>query len=121
MFQKPLKPCTKPPIAPVLDVPSVSSLVFLAVVGQDKVLELHLHLDPLLVSQSGPDVVWFRDRRLVWLQDHLRPVVIHMQGAQNQDEAGESLGRDAAGQPLMVGLPAPDPILSGDPGTDFRL
>lgn len=72
------------------------SLVFLAVVSQDKILELHLHLDPLLVSQSGPDVVWFCNSSLVWLQDHLCPVIVHMQGTQNQDKAGESLGRDVA-------------------------
>lgn len=36
-------------------------------------------------------MVWLRDGGLVWLQDHLRPVIVHMQGTQNQDEAGESL------------------------------
>lgn len=66
-------------------------LVFLAIVGQDQILELHLHFDPFLVSQGGPDMVWFCNSCLVWLQDHLCPVIVHMQGTQNQDEAGESL------------------------------
>lgn len=43
------------------------SLVFLAVVSQDKILELHLHLDPLLIGQGGPDVVGLRNCSLVWL------------------------------------------------------
>ena len=72
------------------------SLVFLAVVGQDQIFELHFHLDPLLISQSGPDMVWLCNSRLVWLQDHLCPVIVHVQGTQNQDEAGESLRRGMA-------------------------
>lgn len=96
MFRKSQKVYTEPRISPLVALissPHHHSLVFLAVVSQDKVLELHLHLDPLLVSQSGPDVVRFCDRSLVWLQDHLCAVVVHVQGAQNQDEAGEGLGR----------------------------
>lgn len=73
---------------------SQCSLVFLAIVGQDQILELHLHFDPLFISQGGPDVVGFCNSSLVWLQDYLRPVIVHMQSTQNQDETGESLGRD---------------------------
>lgn len=52
-------------------------------------------------------MVWFCNSSLVWLQDHLRPVIVHMQGTQNQDEAGESLRRDMAArgagdQPLDI-------------------
>lgn len=100
------------------------SLVFLAVVSQDKILELHLHLDPFLISQSGPDVVWFCNSSLVWLQDHLCPVIVHMQGTQNQDETGESLGRDMAVQEevrCLMSFPHVDPILPGNPGIDFKL
>lgn len=101
------------------------SLVFLAVVGQDQIFELHFHLDPLLVSQSGPDMVWLCNGRLVWLQDHLRPVIVHVQGTQNQDEAGESLRRGMAtkgggvrhwGPPRFL-----DSVLSGNPEIDFKL
>ena len=96
MFRKSQKPYTEPPVSPpaaLLCSPHPCSLVFLAVVSQDKVLELHLHLDPPLVGQSGPDVVRLCDRGLVRLQDHLRAVVVYVQGAQDQDEAGEGLGR----------------------------
>lgn len=114
MFQKSQKPYTEPPVSPpaaLLCSPHPCSLVFLAVVSQDKVLELHLHLDPLLVGQSGPDVVRLCDRGLVWLQDHLRAVVVHMQGTQDQDEAGEGLRRGvvAWGQQLDA-LPSLQPI-----------
>lgn len=118
MFQKSQKPYTEPPVSPpaaLLCSPHPCSLVFLAIVSQDKVLELHLHLDPLLVRQSGPDVVWLCDRGLVWLQDHLRAVVVHMQGTQDQDEAGEGLRRGvvAWGQQLDA-LPSPPAHPFGD-------
>lgn len=74
--------------------PGPYSLVFLAVVSQDQILELYLHLDPFLVSQRGPDVVGFRNSSLVWLQDHLCSIIVHMQSPQNQNETGESLGKD---------------------------
>ena len=61
------------------------SLVLLAVVGEDEVFELHLHLHPLLVGQRGPDVVRLGDRCLVGFQDDLGAVVVHVQRAQDQD------------------------------------
>ena len=81
------------------------SLVLLAIVRQDQVLKLHLHLDPLLVSQRGPDVVWLCDSGFVWLQDHLRPIVVHVQSTQNQDETRESLegDMDEVGDSSIVG------------------
>ena len=53
-------------------------LVFLAVVGHDEILELVLDLHPLLVRQTGPDVVGLGDGRLVRLQNHLGSVVVHV-------------------------------------------
>ena len=47
------------------------SLVFLAIVCKDEVLECHLHSYPLLIGQRGPNVVGFCDGSLVRLQDHL--------------------------------------------------
>jgi hypothetical protein len=39
-------------------------------------------------------VVGFRNSSLVWLQDHLCSIIVHMQSPQNQNETGESLGKD---------------------------
>jgi hypothetical protein len=39
-------------------------------------------------------VVGFCNSSFIWLQDHLGPVIVHMQSPQNQDETGESLGRN---------------------------
>ena len=61
-------------------------VVLLAVVGQDEVLELHFHLDPLLVRQRRPDVMRLGDGGLVRLQHHLGPVIVDVQGTQNEDE-----------------------------------
>ena len=69
------------------------SLVLLAIVGQDEILESHLHLDPLFISQCGPDVVRLGVGCLVWLQDHLGAVVVHVQRPQDQDQTREGLER----------------------------
>lgn len=96
------------------------------VVRQDQILQLHLHVDPLIVGQAGPHVVGLRHlmfpvtgefrsirkgvapwcwsphatscdphatscdhsgRGLVRLQDHLGPVRIHVQRAEDQDHS----------------------------------
>mmetsp|Transcript_22047 Transcript_22047/g.55882 ORF Transcript_22047/g.55882 Transcript_22047/m.55882 type:complete len:336 (+) Transcript_22047:760-1767(+) len=77
-------------------------VVLLAVVGEDEVLESHLERDPLLVGQSGPDVVRLRDCVLVGLHQHLAALVVHVQRAQNQNQAREGgVGADGA-QPVVV-------------------
>mmetsp|Transcript_98960 Transcript_98960/g.262867 ORF Transcript_98960/g.262867 Transcript_98960/m.262867 type:complete len:658 (-) Transcript_98960:4864-6837(-) len=77
-------------------------VVLLAVVRQDQVLQLHLHVDPLVVCEAWPDVVRLRHGRLVRLQDHLGAVRIHMQCAQDQDHAAErGVGRNRL-QPVVV-------------------
>ena len=43
-------------------------------------------LDPFVIRESGPDVVWLRDGGLVRLQDDLCPVVVHVQRSQDQDQ-----------------------------------
>lgn len=60
-------------------------LVFFTIVSQNEIFELHLHLYPLLVSQSGPDVMRLSDGGFVGLQDHLCTIVVHMEGSQDQD------------------------------------
>ena len=75
---------------------SCDSLVLLAVVSQNEILELHLYLHPLLVAERRPDVMRFGDGRLVRLQDQLRPVVVHMQRAQDQNETRERLKNETA-------------------------
>lgn len=69
-------------------------LVLFTVVRQNEIFQLHLHLDPLLISQSWPDVVWLSDGGFVRFQDHLRTVIVYMEGSQNQDQTGEGLQRN---------------------------
>lgn len=59
------------------------SLVLLAIVSQDEIFELHLHFDPLLIGQSGPDVVGLGDCGLVRLQDNFGTVIIDMKCSQD--------------------------------------
>lgn len=73
---------------------TLNSLVFLAVVCEDQVLEPHFHLHPLLVRQRRPDVMSLCYRRLVRLQDHLRPVVVHMERTQDQDQSRKRLSNE---------------------------
>ena len=65
------------------------SLVLLAIVGKDQILELDLNLDPFLVGQGRPDVMRLRDGRLVRLEDHLSPVVVDVHRAQDQNKPTE--------------------------------
>ncbi len=58
-------------------------VVLLAVVVENQVSELRLNLDPVLVGQGRPDMVVLRDDRLVWSQNKLRLVRIHLQGSKN--------------------------------------
>jgi len=78
------------------------SLVLLAVIGQDEVFELHLHLDPLLVGERGPDVMRLGDRGLVGFQDHFGAVVVDVERPEDQDETGEGLESGGAKQTLFT-------------------
>ena len=78
------------------------SLILLAVVTKDEVLELVLHLDPLLGCERGPDMMRLGDCGLVGFQGHLRLVIIHMQRAQDEDESRErGVGANRL-QPIIV-------------------
>lgn len=67
------------------------SLVLFAVICKDEILELNLHLDPLLISERRPDVMRLGDGCLVWFQDHLGTVIVDVQSSEDQDEPGEGL------------------------------
>ena len=67
------------------------SLVLLAIVCQDEVLEGHLYTYPLLVSEGGPDVMGLRDGGFVRLQDDLGTVCVYVEGSQNQNQTRECL------------------------------
>ena len=49
-------------------------------------LKCRYYLDPLVVGECGPDVMGLRDSGLVRLQNDLGPVVVHVQGTQDQDQ-----------------------------------
>lgn len=58
-------------------------LILFAIVCQDEIFELHFHLDPLLVSECGPDVMGLSDSRLVRFQDHLGAVIVDVEGSED--------------------------------------
>lgn len=70
---------------------NLHSLVLFAIICQDEIFELNLHLDPLLVSERGPNVMRLGDGCLVWFQDDLGTVIVDMQSSEDQDEPGEGL------------------------------
>ena len=80
----------------------VHPLVFLAVIGENEVLELDFDADPLLVRERGPDVVCLCHRRLLGLQQQLGLVHVHVHGAQHEHEAAEGrVGGDGL-EPVVV-------------------
>lgn len=66
-------------------------LVLFAIICQNEIFELHFHLDPLLVSERGPDMMGFSDCCLVRFQDHLGTVIVNVERSEDQDESGEGL------------------------------
>lgn len=52
---------------------------------------MHFHLDPLLVSECGPDVMGLSDSCFVRFQDHLGTVIVDVEGSEDQDESGKGL------------------------------
>ena len=78
------------------------SLVLLAVVGENQILQLDLDLDPLLVGQRRPDMVRLGDGRLVGLEHHLGAVVVDVHRAQDQDQSAERRVRRDRLQPVVV-------------------
>mmetsp|Transcript_100146 Transcript_100146/g.251031 ORF Transcript_100146/g.251031 Transcript_100146/m.251031 type:complete len:442 (+) Transcript_100146:99-1424(+) len=77
-------------------------VVLLAIVGEDQVLELHLHMDPLIVREAGPHVMRLRHRRLVGLQDDLGAVWVHVQRTQDEDHAAERCVGGNRLEPVVV-------------------
>ena len=67
------------------------SLVFLAIVGQNQVLESHFHSDPFLIREGWPNMVWLCDSGLVWLQDDLCPVSVDVKSSQDEHQSREGL------------------------------
>ncbi len=68
------------------------SLVLLPIVCENEVLQSHLHTNPLLISQCGPNMVRLCNGGLVWLQNHLSPVSVDMQCSEDENESREGLG-----------------------------
>ena len=60
------------------------------------------HLDPLLIGEGGPHVVGLRDDGLVGAQQHARLVHVHVQRAQDEDEAREGGVRRDGLKPVIV-------------------
>ena len=58
-------------------------------INEDKVLELHLDRDPLLVGQSGPHVVRLSDGVLVGSKDEFAPLLVDVECAQDEEQARE--------------------------------
>ena len=54
-------------------------VVFLRVVCQDKIFELHFDVDPLLIGESWPDMMWLRYHTLVGRKDNLRPLRVQVE------------------------------------------
>lgn len=70
---------------------NLHSLVLFAIICQDEIFELNLHLDPLLVSERGPNMMWLCDGCLVRFQDHLGTVIVDVQSSEDQDQPREGL------------------------------
>lgn len=52
---------------------------------------MHFHLDPLFISECGPDVMGLSDGRFVGLQNDFSAVVVDMECSEDQDKSGEGL------------------------------
>ena len=77
-------------------------IVFLGVVCKNQVLELNLNMNPLLVSQSRPDVMWLSHHTLVRSQDDLRSLWMQVEGTQDQNEPAEASETLDAFLPIIV-------------------
>eukprot|EP00964_Phaeocystis_antarctica_P078146 scaffold48598_cov65-Phaeocystis_antarctica.AAC.1 len=77
-------------------------VVLLAVVAQDEVLELHLDRDPLLVAQRGPHVVRLRRRVAVGAEHELAPLLVDVEGAQDEQQPREGRVRRDGLEPVVV-------------------
>ena len=54
-------------------------VVFLAIIGQNKVFQRDLDLDPFIIRQAGPNMMRFRNGRLVRFQNDLGTIVVHVE------------------------------------------
>lgn len=82
--------------------PQKISLVLLAIVSKDQILELDFNLDPFFIRQGRPDVVRFGDGRLVGLENHLGPIIVDMHCTQDQNQTTERCVRRDCLQPIIV-------------------
>lgn len=76
-------------------------LVLFAIISQNEILELNLHLDPLLVSESGPNVMGLSDCCLVGFQDHFGAVIIYVERSEDQNKSGEGLEMEQTSQNVI--------------------
>jgi hypothetical protein len=77
-------------------------VVFLGVVIDHQVLHLHLHLNPLLIGQSGPNVVRLSDDGLVWLHYRLRLLDADVQGPHDEHQSRKGSETGDRFEPLIV-------------------
>mmetsp|Transcript_39335 Transcript_39335/g.83813 ORF Transcript_39335/g.83813 Transcript_39335/m.83813 type:complete len:1257 (-) Transcript_39335:3240-7010(-) len=77
-------------------------VVFLSVIRQDQILELHLDLDPLVISERRPHVMRLSHGGLVGLEDDLGSVGVDVQGSQDQDHSAECSVRGDGLEPVVV-------------------
>mmetsp|Transcript_5921 Transcript_5921/g.12959 ORF Transcript_5921/g.12959 Transcript_5921/m.12959 type:complete len:201 (+) Transcript_5921:986-1588(+) len=76
-------------------------VIFLAVIGEDQVLQGNFNLDPLLVGKSRPNVMRLCHHAVVWTKNNLHLVRIYVQSTKNQDQPRESsVGRNCF-QPIV--------------------
>ena len=59
-------------------------------------------MDPLLIGQRGPDVMWLGHDTLVWRQNNLSSLWVQMQGPQNQNEPTEACEAGLALLPVVI-------------------
>lgn len=52
---------------------------------------MHFHLDPLLISERGPNVMGLGDSRFVRFKDHLGTVIVDVERSEDQDKSREGL------------------------------
>ena len=65
-------------------------IVLLSVVSQNQVLQLNLHMDPLLISQRWPNVMRLRDDTLIWSEDNLGALWVKMECPEDEDKSAEA-------------------------------
>ena len=65
-------------------------VVLLRIVSEDEILQFHLHVDPLLISERWPYVMRLRHDTLVGCQDDLGSLRVQVECPQDQDQSAEA-------------------------------